>query len=504
MERHPDRLTAPRRPGRRPAGAGQRIEPRFVEPDPRRAARPRTPERQPDRPSPPPERPEAIEPDAIDRDRDIEDGSLHDSMRKQFLIGAALCCAVVLGFGGWAATAELAGAVIAPATVVVDGELKRVQHPTGGIVGEITAKDGDLVKAGDLLLKLDETTTRANLAIVTKQLDELIGRRARLESERDETASLVFPEAFLARLDSAPQVKRIVNSERAMFDARRATKTVQKAQLVERIARLRQEIEGLDTQKAAKEQQSALTENEFKAVEELYNKNLAVLSRFVDVQRNSARLRGEQGAIVSAIATARGNLAEAELQISQLEQTTRSEILKELGDVETKINELSERRIAGEDQLRRVEVRSPHGGFVHQSNVHTVGGVIGPGETLMMIVPQANGLNIDAKVAPQDIDQIAVGQSATVRLTAFSQRTTPELEAAVSRVAADITRDENKGSVHYLVRITLKEGEINRLKGLKLVPGMPADVYVKTGDRTAMSYLMKPLTDHFSRVFIEE
>lgn len=426
------------------------------------------------------------------------------SMRRLATLGLLACFGLVFGFGGWAATARLAGAVIAPGTIVVDSNLKKVQHPTGGVVGELHVRNGDRVETGDILARLDDTVTRANLAVVVKSIDELDGRRARLEAERDDIESVTFPEAIAGRAEQDIGVSKIIAGERRLFEARRTARAGQKAQLAQRIVQLEEEIEGLSAQAQSKEKQIGLIRDELKGVSELYAKNLVPLTRLVSLQREEARLEGERGQIIASAAQARGKISEIKLQIIQLDQDLRSEVLKELREIEGKYGELVERKVAAEDQLKRIEIRSPQAGVVHQLEVHTVGGVISPGEVLMLIVPQADALIVEAQVAPQDIDHATVGQEAVVRFSAFNQRTTPELFGTVTRVSADLSKDPQSGLTYYTARVALPNSELARLGSLKLVPGMPAEVHIQTGERTALSYFIKPLADQIARAFKEE
>jgi membrane fusion protein, type I secretion system len=225
------------------------------------------------------------------------------------------------------------------------------------------------------------------------------------------------------------------------------------------------------------------------------------IQRVTALERDAARLEGERGQLIASTAQAKGKISEIELQILQIDQDLRSEVAKDLREVQGKIAELVERKVAAEDQLKRIDIRAPQDGMVHQSTVHTVGGVITPGEAIMLIVPEADALTVEAKLAPQDIDQVRVGQTAALRFSAFSQRTTPELDGVVSRVSADLTTDQRTGAAYYVVRITLSDSEIARLGGLRLVPGMPVEAFIKTGERTVLSYVMKPFTDQINRSF---
>ena len=375
-----------------------------------------------------------------------------------------------------------------------------MQHPTGGVVGELRARDGDKVKAGDIVVRLDETITQANLAIVVKSLNELQSRLARLEAERDNVDTIVFPAELLARADD-PELARSMTGERNLFEFRKSARAGQKAQLRERIAQLKEEIQGLTGQVAAKKRETELIGQELEGVRDLWRKNLVQIQRVTALERDAARLEGERGQLIASTAQAKGKISEIELQILQIDQDLRSEVAKDLREVQGKIAELVERKVAAEDQLKRIDIRAPQNGMVHQSTVHTVGGVITPGEAIMLIVPEADALTVEAKLAPQDIDQVRVGQTAALRFSAFSQRTTPELDGVVSRVSADLTTDQRTGAAYYVVRITLSDSEIARLEGLRLVPGMPVEAFIRTGERTVLSYVMKPFTDQITRSF---
>jgi HlyD family secretion protein len=429
------------------------------------------------------------------------------TIRKLNLTGLAVSVLLIGGVGGWATTAELAGAVIAPGTIVVESNVKKVQHPTGGVVGEILVKEGAAVDAGQLVLRLDDTVTRATLGAVRSQLDELMAREGRLLAERDDADTTVFPAQLTTRRDDV-SVAAAVAGEEKLFESRKTARTGQRAQLRERIAQLNEEIRGLSAQVAAKESELGLIGKELVGVAELYQKNLVSISRYTQLQRDQTRLQGERGQLIADIARARGKISETELQIIQLDQDFRTEVLKDLRETQGKIAELKERVTAAEDQLKRVDLRAPQSGTVHQLAVHTVGGVISNGETIMQIVPHADELVVEAKMAPYDIDQVAVGATATVRIMAGNQRTTPVISGKVTRVSADIAREQQQNSAqpaqpYYTVRIALPADELARLKDIHLVPGMPADVFIQTHERTPLQYLLKPLQEQIARTFRE-
>ena len=422
------------------------------------------------------------------------------SIGLNLLGGLAAVALLAGGVGGLAATTELGGAVIAPGTMVVDMNVKKVQHPTGGVVGELRVRDGDRVKSGDIVVRLDETITRANLAIVVKSLNELHARLARLEAERDNSAAVQFPAELLAR-SADPEVKRVIDGERNLFQLRRKASIGQKQQLRERIQQLREEIQGITGQVAARKREIELIGEELVGVRDLWRKNLVQIQRVTALERDAARLEGARGQLIAATAQSKGRISEIELQIIQIDQDLHSEVAKELREVQAKIAELVERKVTAEDQLKRIDIRAPQDGLVHQLAVHTVGGVITPGETMMLIVPEADNLTVEAKLNPQDIDQVQPGQKAVLRFSTFNQRTTPELNGMVIRVSADLTTDKQTGVSYYTVRISIPEAEVARLGGLKLLPGMPLEAFIQTGDRTVLSYLMKPMTDQIARSF---
>ena len=424
------------------------------------------------------------------------------ALRRAQFTGFFLLAAFGGTFSLWAGTTTLSGAVMAPGQFVIDTNVKKVQHATGGIVGELRVREGDQVNEGDLLIRLDETVTRANLQIVTKQLDEFVARRARLEAERDATPKMAFPEEFQGRAGE-PAVVKLMDAERSLFEARNAAREGQKSQLKKRVSQLQDEITGLKAQQTAKVREAALIARELEGVRELYQKNLVQLQRLSALEREAANLEGQRGQLVAAVAQAEGKIAETSLQIIQIDEEARAEVMKELREIQGRLAELVERRVAAEDQLKRIDIRSPSAGYVHQLAVHTVGGVISPAEPAMLIVPINEALNLEAKVMPNDIDQLAIGQKAIVRVHASNARTTPEINGTVTRISADVTKEQQTGMSYYTIRVALAPEEIRRLAGLRLVAGMQAEVFVQTHDRTPFQYLVKPLSDQIARAFRE-
>ena len=425
------------------------------------------------------------------------------SIKRHMIAGLIIVIVLAGGVGGWAGSMTLSGALIAQGSVVVDSNVKKVQHPTGGIVGELRVREGDRVKRGDVLVRLDDTVTRANLAIVTKGLDELYARKARLESERDGATTVTFPIDLLARAND-PDIAAIIDGERKLFQLRNNARTGQKAQFRQRIEQLNEEVRGLKAQRESKEKETKLIDREKEGVYDLWKQKLVPLTKLTELERAAVRLEGEAGQLVAQTAQVAGKVSETELQIIQIDRDLSSEVAKETREIDGKIGEFVERKVTAEDQLKRVEIRSPQDGMVFQSNVHTVGGVVIAGDAMMLIVPDADNLTVEAKVNPQDIDQVRTGQIALLRLSAFNQRTTPEIYGTVTRISADATTDQRTGQTYFTIRIAMPADEVAKLGDIRIVPGMPVEAFVQTGDRTMISYLVKPMHDQLMRMFREK
>jgi HlyD family secretion protein len=430
-------------------------------------------------------------------------GPSRRSIRGHLIAASIVAGVLVVGLAGWARTTELAGAVIANGVVVVDSNVKKVQHPTGGLIGELRVGDDQLVQAGEVLVRLDDTQTKANLGVFTTNLDELYARQARQEAEKEGADVITFSDDLLAREATDPAVAHILEGERKLFNFRSEARAGQKAQLRERASQLREEIDGVVEQIAAKTKEIGLIEEELKGVLELWQKQLVPYSRVTSLQRDEARLEGERGELIASKASTSGKIAEVELQIIQVDQDLRSKVAEELSDVRAKIAELSERKIGAEDQLKHVDIRAPQTGRVHELTVHTVGGVITAGETIMLIVPENDTLSIQARVSPNDVDQVRPDQPVVLRFSTFNQRTTPQLNGTINWISPDLTQDQHTNTSYYTVRIRVSDAEIARLRGLKIIPGMPVEAFIQTGSRTVMSYLVKPLTDQIMRSFRE-
>lgn len=420
------------------------------------------------------------------------------------MIAVGIAAGFTVGsIGIMGAATDMSGAIISAGALVVESSSKKVQHPSGGVVKSLEVVEGARVRSGDLLIRLDETVAQANLSAVTKSLWELEARRARLQAERDGAAEIAFPDELMSLPAESPAAS-IVAGERRFFQLRREASDGQKRQLKQQVGQLSEQIGGLGDQIAAKKQESDLLAKELAGVEQLWEQRLVSITRLVNLQRDSARLLGERGQLTSSVAQLKGKISETELKILQIDQDFRSDVAKELADVRAKYAETFERKVTARDQTEKLELRAPQTGVVHDLNVHTEGGVIAAGETIMTIVPDTDSLIVETHVAPQDIDQIKLGQPAVLRFTNFNQRTTPEIDGEVSRIGADISRDDKASPTFFVVRIAIPSPQLEKLGKARLMPGMPVEVFIRTGERTLLSYLMKPLADQMHRAFREK
>lgn len=415
-------------------------------------------------------------------------------------VGLVFAALLIGGIGGWAVTARLSGAVIGTGSVLVDEDLKIVQHIEGGVVREIAVREGDHVTAGQLLLRLDDIQVRAEKTIVGGQLAELIARQARLVAERDAAAALELPPRYLETYANA---ELIAAGERQLFEGNRTNHLSQKQQLSMQGTQLQEEVNGLSYQQTAVVAELELALADRDRLQSLAAGKLIEASRLSEVEREVARLRGQQGEVQASLARAQSRISEVELQSLALDSTVRTEAQRELRGVEAQIAELEERLFAADDRLARTRILAPVGGTVNELNVSTLGGVVSPAEKLVTIVPEHAELVIEFRVAVNDIDQIAVGQATKLRFSAFNQRTTPELSGTVTRVSAAAQHDSQTGESYYLAQVEVDE-EKGRLGERVLVPGMPVEVFVETNEQSAIAYFMQPFTDQINRAFREQ
>lgn len=404
--------------------------------------------------------------------------------------------------GGWATLVPLSGAVVVPGALVVESSVKKIQHPTGGVVAAIPVEDGMHVHAGTLLVRLDDTQLKANQKVIADQLDQVRARIARLIAERDETTIIHFPEQIADGRQGA-DVAHLLASETALFNARAKARQGQKDLYASNIRQFQKQIEGLNAEIVSKTSQLTLIASELKGVQELYAKGLVPLTRLTTLQRDSAQLEGERAQLVATVAETNAKIGQARLQIAQIDQDFRSEVMKDLRDSQDKEAELMEKDVAATDELRRVDIRAPASGIVHQLAVHTIGGVVRAGDVIMEIVPDTDDLEIEGHLPPNEIDQVERGQRAYLRFSTLDRPTMPEVRGTVTYVSADLSHDERSNAGFYTVKIDLPEGERHRLDGMTLISGMPVEIFLQTGSRTMLSYLFKPISDQIHRMFNE-
>ncbi|SOD98765.1 HlyD family type I secretion periplasmic adaptor subunit [Caenispirillum bisanense] len=425
-------------------------------------------------------------------------------MRWPIIAGLLIILVAFGGVGSWAAFAPLQSAVVAPGTVVVESNVKSVQHLEGGIVKEVLVRDGDLVEAGQIVVRLQEVQAQASSSLVENQLWAALAQEARLMAERDDAKQVVFPDQLLERAVGNAEISAIVAAQERQFDERRKSLEGQVSILNARIGQNQQEIEGLKVQKASKERQVRIFAEELKGLRELFEKGYTPRTRILAMEREVAELEGEIGAAVSGIARAQKSIGEAKLQIEQTRQRFREEVVGQLRDVQVQVSDLREKLTVASDVLERTVIRAPQTGYVQKLSVHTVGGVIRPGEELMQVVPQDARLVIEAHLSPMDIDQVQVGQLAEARFSAFHTQDIPAIHGIVTVVSADRLTDERTGVPYYLSRVEVDDEELLKIGNRHLVPGMPADVVITTGERTALDYFLKPIEQFSMRAMKEE
>lgn len=418
---------------------------------------------------------------------------------RRVVFALSVMAVFILGCGNWAATAELAGAVISHGSVVIGRHVKKIQHKEGGIVAAINAKNGDIVARGDSLIRLDDTQARAELGIVQSQLVELRGRLARLSADQEGRKQITFPDNYL----QSPGAVAVAEGENRLHAHNIRTRESQKQQLEQKIEQAGEETKGINAQRDAKKSELILIRKELEKVRYLRSQQLTPETRVYSLEREEARIAGEYGNFIALGARLASQIIEIELQILNIEQSARTEAQKESRSIEGRIAELAEREISAKDRLAHLDIRAPDSGVVNQLSIHTIGGVVSPAEPIMFIVPDGDALEIELRIAPNDIDQVFLGQAVRLRFTAFNQRTTPEMQGRVSYISADVTSDPKGRQDFFPVRIALESGQSWKVGEKPILPGMPVEAFVATGQRTALSYMTKPITDQFSRAFRE-
>lgn len=424
------------------------------------------------------------------------------AIRRYLLLAGVTVGGLVVGAGGWAATMNITSAVVGSGVIGIEGNTKKIQHGQGGIVRDIRVTDGMTVRAGDILVRLDGVEASTSLAAAVKEIDQLEARRLRLTAERDGRGELIDPIEQMARADDRKFMDGL-RSETSLFQARRDQIDSKKSQLKEQIAQITRQREGTIKRLESNAEEISWTRQQADRIENLAKEGLVQFSRLADSKRTVAQLDGERSQLVSDDAASEKRISEIELQIGQLDKDQRAEVLTDLLDTDGKLSKLSEQRLALEDQIAHLDIRSPVDGIVHQLATHTIGGLLSPGETAMSIVPTHDALTVEAKIKPTDVDQVTAGQTARLRFSAFNQRTTSEIEGRVESVSPDVSANEQTGETWYTARIAISPEQRAKLGGLALIPGMPVESYINAAPRTALSYLVKPISDQMERAMRE-
>ncbi len=428
---------------------------------------------------------------------------LNSDPKRAITVGIAIVVVFFGGFGAWASLAQLDSAAIAPGVISVDTNRKTVQHLEGGIVKEILVKDGDKVEAGQILMRLDPTRSQAAVGVLEGQFYADLAMEARLLAERDDRKGLSFADELIEATGD-PEVVNIIAGQEGMFVLRRGTLDGQVEVLDQQIAQINNEIAGLSAQRKSKSRQLALVQEEYKAVKELFDKGYERKPRLLALQRAAATLEGEQAQFGSEIARAEQRIGEARIRILNLRKTFKEEVSKELREVQARLGEVRDRLTAQQDVLQRIEIVAPLDGIVVGLRHHTLGGVVNPGAAILDIVPTDDILVVEAKLRPDDIDSVHIGLSAQVRLIAYRQRTTPYVGGKLVRVSADLLVDEATGIPYFEARVEIDRDQLASLTDVTLYPGMPVEVLIETGNRTAMDYLLSPITGGFHKAFREQ
>lgn len=426
------------------------------------------------------------------------------SARQSIWTGVATVALLIAFFGGWGMLTTISGAIVAPGLVQVEQNRQVVQHPDGGVVAEIAVQEAQTVTSGDLLIRLDGAQIKAELTIVEGQLFDAMARKARLQAERDDLTDLIFPAELTDLAVTRPDVAEQIEGQKRLFVARLETQNAQIDQLGQRLDQIASQGEGIAAQMAAINDQIALLTPEIADQQTLLDKGLTQSARIMDLKREVARLDGNRGEMQSNLAQAEGKATETKLQILQIKSARREEANAQLRDMGDKTLELAERRRALTQQVNRLEIRAPVSGIVLGLAVTTPQSVIRPADPILYIIPQDRPLIIIAQIPPIHVDEVRVGQVVRVSFAAFSARTTPELIGTLTTISADAMTDQASRQSFYRAEITLDAGEMAKLQGNKLVPGMPVQAFISTGDRTPMAYLLKPFTDYFHMAMREE
>jgi len=431
-------------------------------------------------------------------------------IRKPLIAGAVVMTVFVVGFGVWSAFAPLQSAALASGTIAVESYRKTIQHLEGGIIAQILVKDGDYVSEGQPLIRLDDTKARTTYTSVEGQLWDATARQARLIAERDGSESITFPPSLLAKAGQDGAAAQIVAGQQTIFAARRTLLESKVSAIRERIQQSQEEIRGFNAQDAAAQTRLGLIAQELIDVKKLLALGLERKARLLQLQRDQAEIQGNRGQLAAQIARAQQTMAEANVNILTVQNDSANEVALQLRETEQKVHELQEQLQAAADVLSRIEVRAPEAGVVTDLRIHTPGGVVKPGDALLDLVPKADRLIVRVRVRPEDSDVVRAGLPALVRLLPYKQRRTPPVLGKVVYVSADHLVDDRPesgqaaGQPYYLAKVELDESALAKMPGIQLVPGMPAEVMIKTGKTTVALYALAPILDSFNRAFIEK
>ena len=424
--------------------------------------------------------------------------------KKAIWVGVSVIFLAFGVLGIWGSTVPLASAVVAQGQVVVAGNRKEIQHRDGGTIGAILVSDGDLVKKGQILLELDDTDAKLRYTLNRVAYFSSLATIERLNAEKVGKPKLEFSSSLLKKAIADKPVQQILENEQALFQARHTEKIGQVIVLRQKIVQLQEEIYGYEAEQNATINQLTIAQDELVVMRRLLKDGYTTQSRVSALERESAQLKGSMGKFLSNIARVRANMSETQLKILQLTKQSRSEISDELQEVQDKSFDLREKYESAAKKMEQLRIRSPQNGLVVKMQAHTVGGVLVAGETVLEIVPNEGRLIIEAHVKPQDIDHIKLGQDTTIRVTAFNQRTTPLFAGNVSLRSADTLQDSRSGEQYYLIRVVVKK-ESRTAKFLpRLKPGMPAELMINTGERTALAYIVQPIYESMNRAMREQ
>ena len=426
------------------------------------------------------------------------------SARKPMIVGLLGLFILVGGFGTWAVATNISGAIIANGRIEVDQNRQVVQHPDGGVVSDILVDEGSEVQAGDVMIRLDDTQLKSQLAINESQLFELMARRGRLEAERDERTEIEFDELLLEAAKVNPDVPDLIAGQKRLMNARAESTANEIDQLEKRRGQIANQIEGIEAQEVSLTEQLKLISKELTDQQQLLDQGLAQAARVLSLQREEARLSGTMGELGAQKAEAMGRITEIDIEVLKLGSARREDAITRLRDLQYRELELREQRLALIEQLARLDITAPVSGVVYGMQVFALRSVIRPADPVLYIVPQDRPLIINARIEPIHIDKLSIGQDVILRFSALDQRTTPELNGQVVQISADAFEDERAQVSFYRAEIALSEGEQARLpEDAVLIPGMPVEAFIRTEDRTPLAYLTKPLTDYFTKAFRE-